>query len=868
MSRGPGTGKQGVADRSTLDGPAGPLSPALAPTIVPAAAMAPTIAPGLEATVADTYPEPVASRVRAHEATAADDGDARPADLPAFAAAADTDYAVGRELDRGGMGRILAARDRRLRRDVVIKVLSSSAGSSERFEREALITARLQHPSIVRVYDAGRLGDEPFYAMEHVRGQSLDRVLAAAPDARARLALLPHVIAIADAMAYAHSEGVIHRDLKPANVLVGSFGETVVIDWGLAKDVRAPDTEAPALDAPVAARPATPSVAPVAGASDLTVAGAVMGTPAYMPPEQARGEPADERSDVYAIGAILYTLLSGAAPAAGARSLDEVGAGAVTPLRASAPAAPAELVSITEHAMAHDPADRYATAGALAEELRRFAAGQLVATHAYSIGALVRRWLRRHRTAVGVAAAALLALAVLSLLGVRKIVAARDLAEAAEGEAREQAAIARAALLAVEDEHDRFVIDQAQDALAEDPSLALAWLRELKPRGLASDTAHALAAEAAARGVAFELAGPGDDLEHIAPGADPRIVYTGGDDGRLWRWNLAERRGDDLGGHVGPIETMAHAPGAGAWLATGGADRAVRLWDTTTAAARVLSGHADAVRGLAFSPDGAVLASAGTDGALWLWSVAAGTGARALQVPHGLRPVVWSRDGARLWAGAADGHVHVYEVAARRARAWKAHTAEIRWLALSPDGRRLASAAQDGAVRVWDVDSQRGTELGRHDSLVRVVLWHPDSRRVVSAGGDTRVQVLDVGGAPPILLAGNRSGVKNLALSPDGAWVAAAGIDHRVYVWPIGGGPPRELVGHGGSVKAVAFTADGAAVISSGNDDRVRLWPLAPPPPPPRGAGLAAWLAERTNVTVKRDARTPRERAPVFDPQQ
>ena len=172
-------------------------------------------------------------------------------------------YHVVREFARGGLGRILAARDLRIGRVVAIKeLLRDSEAAYARFVREALITARLQHPAIVPVYEVGRWpAGEPFYAMKLVSGRSLHDVILATPALDERLALLPNVIAVADAIAYAHSQGIIHRDLKPANVLVGEFGETVVIDWGLAKDLR--DGEA-TLDPAAMETTSTRSTAPVA----------------------------------------------------------------------------------------------------------------------------------------------------------------------------------------------------------------------------------------------------------------------------------------------------------------------------------------------------------------------------------------------------------------------------------------------------------------------------------------------------------------------------------------------------------------------------------------------------------------------------
>src|SRR5580692_1719550 len=216
-------------------------------------------------------------------------------------------YLVVGEIAKGGMGRVVTARDRRLGRNVAIKeLLPQHRDLARRFEREARITARLQHPAIVHVYEAGVWpGGEPFYAMQLVAGRSLDKVVAERKTLNERLGLLPTVIAVADALAYAHSEHVIHRDLKPSNVLVGEFGETVVIDWGLAKDVSGHgDNEVELGESSQQWR----------STSQDTIEGGVVGTPAYMPPEQARGEAADERSDVYALGAMLYTVLAGGPP--------------------------------------------------------------------------------------------------------------------------------------------------------------------------------------------------------------------------------------------------------------------------------------------------------------------------------------------------------------------------------------------------------------------------------------------------------------------------------------------------------------------------------------------------------------------------
>jgi tetratricopeptide (TPR) repeat protein len=344
-------------------------------------------------------------------------------------------YVQGQEIARGGMGRIRVARDRRLGRTVAVKeILVQTGDAARRFEREARITARLQHPSIVNVHEAGVWpSGEPFYAMKLVSGRSLDDVVAAAGTFEERLALLPSVLAVADAMAYAHGERVIHRDLKPRNVLVGGFGETVVIDWGLAKDLADPSGSAEASGGSFRAR------------SDAaeTAVGDVMGTPAYMPPEQAEGRRVDARADVYALGAILDHVLSGTPPysgASGAEVLDAVKRGPPRPLVERQPGVPPDLLAIVARAMSRDPADRYPTARELAEDLRRYQTGQLVAAHHYSLSQLLRRWLRRHRAVLSVAGVAVIVMLVLGAFAVRRILRAEELAEARRAEADRQRA--------------------------------------------------------------------------------------------------------------------------------------------------------------------------------------------------------------------------------------------------------------------------------------------------------------------------------------------------------------------------------------------------------------------------------------------
>jgi len=268
----------------------------------------------------------------------------------------------------GGMGTVYAALDTELGRRVALKVLDLTDPEVEaRLQREAVVLARLEHPGIVPVHDVGRLADgRAFYTMKLVQGERLDQYAARERPLPERLRVF---LRIAEAVAFAHARGVVHRDLKPQNVMIGAFGEVLVLDWGLAKVLDDPRTGE---NGGLAARPRLPGD---------TGEGAVLGTPGFMAPEQQAGASAavDARADVFSLGALLQWL--------------------------SAEEAPAALRAISLEAMAQLPADRYPSVAALAADVERFLDGAAVS--AYPEGPLRRlaRAAARHRVALGLVAA-------------------------------------------------------------------------------------------------------------------------------------------------------------------------------------------------------------------------------------------------------------------------------------------------------------------------------------------------------------------------------------------------------------------------------------------------------------------------------
>jgi hypothetical protein len=357
---------------------------------------------------------------------------------------------------RGGLGEVFVALDEELQREVALKEIQEhhahNPESRARFLLEAEVTGGLEHPGIVPVYGLGTYADgRPFYAMRLVRGDSLQDAIAvfhrdsaALPAGERALRLrrlLGRFVDVCNAVAFAHSRGVLHRDLKPGNVMLGKYGETLVVDWGLAKVLNrggADGAEAPLLPT-------------VGGDATKTQAGAALGTPAYMSPEQAAGrlDQLGPASDVYSLGATLYCLLTGKAPFAG----DDVGAVLSKVQRGDFPppcrvnrGVPPALESVCLRAMALKPEARYATPRELADEIERWLADEAVRAYREPWSARAGRWVRRHqKTAVGVGVLLLTGVIALSLSTLLVGRAQKETADALKKEekARDERALAQ-----------------------------------------------------------------------------------------------------------------------------------------------------------------------------------------------------------------------------------------------------------------------------------------------------------------------------------------------------------------------------------------------------------------------------------------
>ncbi|MEZ4430731.1 MAG: serine/threonine-protein kinase, partial [Nannocystaceae bacterium] len=695
-------------------------------------------------------------------------------------------YEVMGTFARGGVGKIVRAREPHLERTVALKELrrGSDPDSRERFIREARLTARLQHPSIVPVYDAGLWPDgDPFFSMKLVSGRSLARVLREAETLADRLALLPHVLAVAEAIAYAHSQRIIHRDLKPGNILIGEFGETVVIDWGLAKDLdqAVPEDSLPA----AAARGPSLSASRSSGESEqgLTLTGMIMGTPAYMPPEQAIGIPVDERADVYALGAILYHLLTGQPPYQGEDSVEvlrQVTLGPPPPISRIARGVSEELRAIVDKAMARRPEQRYPSAREFAEDLRRYQTGKIVGAHRYTTYERLIRFARRYRTPL----AALVVLAISGAVAFVEIVEEKRVAE-------EQRAAAQAAQAEAERERrladahaDDLTLEQARLAVHSDPGRALQLLARLSPQFNEWNAARVIASDARAQGLATVLRGHTATVNAVAFSRDGASLYTSSDDRTIRRSNAFTGALERVySGHEDEVWGIAVAPD-GATLASGSKDKTVRLWDVETGEARVLRGHTQGVFNVVFA--GEFVFSFSHDRLVRLWDPSTGELRDTFDVrdaPERQFAFVGLGQSGRALIHEGEGGAMFMTDIYTRAQVRFDPGGVLTGASLSADGRRVAATTDDGRMHLWSDDGASLPIPGyTGEGKASRVSLTPDGAMILYADDRGFIVLRDLESGESREFVVDRRMAGGFRLSPDGEWLAAPLSDGTLHL--------------------------------------------------------------------------------------
>ena len=729
-------------------------------------------------------------------------------------------YKLLQEIGEGGFGTVwMAEQMEPVSRRVALKIIKLGMDTREviaRFESERQALAMMDHPNIAQVFDAGTtpLG-RPFFVMELVRGIPITEYCdEAGLGTRERLALFGDVCS---AINHAHQKGVIHRDIKPSNVMITLHGEKAVakvIDFGIAKATEGKLTEK----------------------TLFTRFEQFIGTPVYMSPEQATwsGLDVDTRSDIYSLGILLYELLTGkppfdaqtmasagpdemrrmirdVEPAKPSSRLRTTAAEERTRIAKARQIPPSKVNSLVEpdldwivmKAIDKDRARRYQTANGLAQDIGRFLADKTVSARPPSAAYQFRKFARRHKVALRVAAGIATVLLAGTVVSTWQAVRATR----AEQRAREQSRLA---------DTQRMRADDAAEAAQQHLYYAQMHL------GQPTWREH--------RG-----------LKHLREILGKWLPVSASPDRRGWEWYyLAALPHQNVRSFTSVVGLNANRPSVVAWhiesrrLAEGTADGVIRVWDADRQQTTLtLQGPVPGVaywgsEWIAWSPDGTRLAAGGRDGTVHVWAVASGEKLRVLQAHEILlRTVAFSSDGRRLAAWEAGGTITIWNVETGTPLAEIVHPGAISEGAWSPDDRLLASGHEDGTVTFSE--TQTGApiaSLQAQADRIYDLAWSPDSTRIATtSANDFFVNVWEVASQQKVLGPLRHShGITSIAWEPNGRRIASGGMDQALKVWDAAsGGEIVTLRGHDDPISSIAWGPD-ARLATAGSDGSMKVW--------------------------------------------
>lgn len=699
------------------------------------------------------------------------------------------DYELVDVIARGGMGVVYKARQVSLNRIVAVKMLLAGHFSSDdyvrRFRTEAEAAAKLQHPHIVAIHEVGEHDGRHYFSMEYVQGPNLADLVHEQPLPAGRAAQL--VRTIAEAVHYAHERGVIHRDLKPSNVLLDASGQPRVTDFGLAKFVEV-RTEVVPQERRIGRWDRVPVANGPAVAPHLTLTGQVLGTPGFMPPEQAGGErgAVTRLSDVYSLGALLYFLLTGRAPFAAdspEATLRQVFEAEPVPPRVLNPEVPRDLETLCLKCLEKSPRLRFESAQALADELGRFLGGQPIHSRPASPPEKLWRWCRR-KPAIATLTVALMGTVLAGGFG---ILWQLQRARAGELAARRNAYAAdmnlvHASLAANNLGRARELLDRNRPSSGQEDLRGWEWRRAWQ-----ECQSDALLSFETPLKYPVSLAALPNEARWLlgTRGAEASVVSLSCD-------------GLSLADHfatAGQSAVLAVSPD-GSWLAMPIGPGSLYVWDRSGNLRHGPFKHARNISSVAFSPSGELLATAGGEGVVKIWNWRTGELLRALQTKS-FNAIYFGdlaflpTDGG-LALAQADGQLRLVD-ARTGAERWsiKAHREALTALACSPDGRWIATSSgyQENHIMIWEART----------------------------------------GAAVTSLEGHTAWVSGLAFSPDGARLASCSADQTVRLWATHDWRQTQIFrGHLKEVHGLAFSSNGQRLISADQDGIVNLWDTAP----------------------------------------